>query len=188
MSASVQMDAASLRCYGMRALRRLLRAHWGKIACLAFGVGLAVGGSYYLWDQHRFAATAAHADGTIVGLEESTSTDEDGGTTYCPVVRFVSERQQTVQFTAGECSYPAPRVGRTVEVLYDPDHPQRANLGTMGAVLMRWFLGSVFTVIGLLFATGAVYSIAGAVSRRHGQQRGDRIQDNPARPQDTDTA
>jgi len=177
-----------LRCYGMRALRRLLRAHWGKIACLAFGVGLAVGGSYYLWDQHRFAATAAHADGTIVGLEESTSTDEDGGTTYCPVVRFVSERQQTVQFTAGECSYPAPRVGRTVEVLYDPDHPQRANLGTMGAVLMRWFLGSVFTVIGLLFATGAVYSIAGAVSRRHGQQRGDRIQDNPARPQDTDTA
>jgi hypothetical protein len=53
-------------------LRRLLRA-LGKIACLALGVGLDVGGCYSLWDQYRFGATAAHADGTVVGLKERTS-------------------------------------------------------------------------------------------------------------------
>jgi len=168
--------------YSMRGLRRVLGAHWGKIACLVLGLGLAVGGSYYMWNQHRFGETAAHADGTIVGLHESSGTGEDSDSTYCPVVRFVTERREVVQFTDRTCSDPPPRIGTTVEVLYDPDHPQRAQLGAT-----RWLvLGGVFTTFGFLITAGGVYSIARAVSRRHGHQRSGRLQDRP-RPQDTDT-
>ncbi|MEV0291284.1 MULTISPECIES: hypothetical protein [unclassified Kribbella] len=53
-------------------------------------------------------------------------------------------------------------------MLYDPDHPQRAQLGVTASLVV----GGVFTTIGLLFATGAVYSIVRAVSRRRGQRGG----------------
>ncbi len=172
----------------MRTLRSLLKAHWGKIVCLLLGAGLVVGGSYYLRDQQRFAARAAHANGMVVRLTSSTHHDKHGtSTTYCPVVRFVTVREQSVEFTSGECSSPAPRVGASVKVLYDPDNPRHAKLDTTSARLTRWGFGGAMIIVGLLFGGGSIFGIARAVWRRPGRQRshGDR---DDTRAHGTDTS
>ena len=94
----------------MRTLRGLLKAHWGKITCLLLGVGLVVGGVSYLMGEQRFAATAAHADGIVVGLRVSTSHSQNGSSTtsWCPVVRFRTARGQSIQFGSNVCSGYAP--------------------------------------------------------------------------------
>ncbi len=168
----------------MRTSRGLLKAHWGKITCLLLGAGLVVGGVSYLMDQQRFAATAAHADGIVVDRTVSTSNNK---TTYCAVVRFRTAREQPIQFTSGECTNPAPAVGASVKVLYDPDNPRHAKLDTTWARLTRWGFGGAITFVGLLFAAGSIFAIARAVWRKSGRQRGDGVRDD-LRPHATDTA
>jgi hypothetical protein len=169
---------------GMRTLRGVLKAHWGKITCLLLGAGLVVGGVSYLMDQQRFAATAAHADGIVVDQTVHTSNNK---TTYCAVVRFRTAREQPIQFTSGECSNPAPSVGAPVKVLYDPDNPRHAELDATWARLTRWGFGGAITVVGLLFAAGSIFAIARAVWRKIGRRRGDGVRDD-LRPHATDTA
>lgn len=187
LSTSVQTSGAAFDVVcGMRAVRRLLMAHRGKIVNLVFflvlGVGLVLGGSSYLLYQYRFAATAAHADGTVIRDDVRWTGGKNARTHYCPVVGFLTERQQPIQFTSHECSSSASDVGSTVEVLYDPDDPLNAKLDTMTAWMLRWGLGGVPIVVGLLFAVGSVRRIARARSRRHGHERGDRVQDKPRPP------
>ena len=172
----------------MRTLRGLLKAHWGKITCLLLGVGLVIGGVSYLTGEQRFAVTAAHADGIVVGQRVSTSTSKRGSTTtYCPVVRFRTAREQPIQFTSGECSNPAPEVGASVKVLYDPDNPRHAELDATWARLVRWGFGGAISVVGLLFAAGSIFAIARAVWHKIGRRRGDGVRDD-LRPHATDAA
>jgi WD40 repeat protein len=172
----------------MRTLRGLLKAHWGKITCLLLGVGLVVGGVSYLTGEQSFAATAAHADGIVVGHRVSTSTSQHRTTvTYCPVVRFRTAHEQPIQFTSGECTSSAPEVGAPVKVLYDPDNPRHAELDATWARLVRWGFGGAITVVGLLFAAGSIFAIARAVWRKIGRRRGDGVRDD-LRPRATDTA
>jgi Protein of unknown function (DUF3592) len=168
----------------MRTLQGLLKAHWGKITCLLLGVGLVVGGVSYLTGEQRFAATAAHADGIVVGHRVSMS---NGKTTYCPVVRFRTAREQPIQFTSGLCDSNAPAVGDSVKVLYDPDNPRHAKLDSTLNRLARWGFGGAITVVGLLFAAGSIFAIARAVWRKIGRRRGDGVRDD-LRPHATDTA
>jgi len=136
----------------------------GKIIFLLVGVGLLVGGGFYFGHQQRFAAKAVHADGVIVRLTTSHSSSRKGGssTAYCPVVRFVTRRAETIEFESNECWSPAPRVGASIKVLYDPDNPYHAKLDTLPARLFRWGLGVAMTVLGLLFVAPG---IAGLVRR-----------------------
>ena len=173
----------------MRTLRGLLKAHWGKITCLLLGVGLVVGGVSYLTGEQRFAATAAHADGIVVGHRVSTSHRQNGSstTTYCPVVRFRTARGQPIQFGSNECTSDAPAVGASVKVLYDPDNPRHAKLDATWARLARWGFGGAITLVGLLFAAGSIFAIARAVWRKIGRRRSDGVRDD-LRPHATDTA
>jgi hypothetical protein len=168
---------ASSRGVSMRTLRGFLKAHWGKITCLLLGVGLVVGGGYYLWDQEHFAVTAAHADGIVVGHTLSASHNDHGSsTTYCPVVRFFTERKQPIEFRSSVCTGGVfggpPAVGASVKVLYDPDNPHHAKLDTTWASLTRWGFASGMILVGLLVAAGSIFAIALAVWRKTGRRRG----------------
>lgn len=158
----------------MRAALRLLRAHWGKAITLVLGIGLILGGSYYLVYQYQFAKAATHTNGTVISVEARTGTGGKG-TTYCPVVTFLTERRQPVQFTSFVCSSSAPNIGSTIEVLYDPNDPQNAKLDTTSDRLLRWGLGGGPIVIGLLVVIGSIRGIAR--TRTRGQAGGDRVQD-----------
>jgi len=149
----------------VRTWGNLWKAHRGKIIFLLVGAGLLLGSFYYFRHQQRFAAKAAHVDGVIVGLTTSHSSSGKGGgsTTYCPVVRFVTPREETIEFESHTCSSPAPRVGASIRVLYDPDNPRHAKLDRLSDRLFRWGLGVVMTALGLLFV---VPSTIGLVRRR----------------------
>ncbi len=139
-------------------LRTFWKAHWIKIVCLLLGVVLVVVGGYYLANNQHFTARAAQANGVIVGIERSVHRDRDGftSTTYCPVVRFVTMREQTVEFTSAVCSGHAQRVGASVKVMYDPNNPHHAKLDTLWGKLARWSFGIAVVLVGLVFVIGSI--------------------------------
>ena len=125
-------------------------------------------GAKALVDARLFVAKAGAANGVVVdvaGAVERVQKRSPGGdwydedvTVFHPIVRFVSAREQAVQFQASEGSGDpfAYGVGDTIRVLYDPANPQAARLDTWSS---RWgdSIGMVLTGLGLV-VLGAVGS------------------------------
>lgn len=109
---------------------------------LFVGVGLAVAIS----TQH-FLDQSVRATGEVIELAERRS---NGETFYCPVVRFRAANGEPTQFQANWCSQPADhQVGDRVEVLYDPAHPDQAQIR---AEVIPWLFAAIFGGIGSIFA------------------------------------
>jgi hypothetical protein len=107
----------------------------------------------------RLLKSGAMTRGTVVGAEEDTSRDHDGGstTTYNPVVEFTTADGRTVQFTSAVGFSSEPDVGGGVDVRYLPDDPEQAEIDRA----TMWILPAAFGVLGglgLLVAGVAVYS------------------------------
>jgi len=117
-------------------------------------VGIVLLGAAWIWSrrQRQFDAKARKAQGTVVSLQPSGSSD-DGGNSYAPRVKFTSASGQAIQFTDRVSSRPAAyNVGETVGVLYDPGNPQSARVAGFASS----YLGpTILLVMGLVFVTFA---------------------------------
>jgi hypothetical protein len=115
------------------------------------GLGFLIGCGALTWHTDRFIRTAARAPGVVIALDASRS---DGKTYYAPVVRFRTAEGRELMFTSKWRSHPADfDVGEQVEVLYPPDRPGDASIGSLwqqrGVSLILGFMAFVFLVVGV---------------------------------------
>jgi hypothetical protein len=106
---------------------------------IAIGVGMR-------WQSHRFAHSAARAQGEVIDLVQRWgryATDTLQSSRLHPVVRYRTASGQVVQFESALGTQPSLwRRGQTVTVLYDPAHPERAEIDTRArGVLQLAFIG-----------------------------------------------
>ena len=99
---------------------------WTVLQILWMGLllwGLLLGrNSLYL------AQNGVSASGTVIENRESNG---ENGTTYSPVIEFTVDGQ-TYQFESDNSSSPpAYRVGQTVQIRYDPQDPERAQIDSI---------------------------------------------------------
>jgi len=156
------------------------------IVLMLVGGGLVGLGVKVLVDTQRFVAKAAGAKGVVVDVREEVRSERRGSgdnehyvdvTYYYPVVRFLTAREQVVQFQGDDGSL---RVGDSVRVLYDPANPRDVRLDSWPS---RWGAGTVPIAIGLVLivVTAALYRRARSRGRAAQRVTGQHRQPPPAR-------
>ncbi len=121
-----------------------------KYLFLVVGAALLAAAVLSATNTRTFVAEAANASGSVTDLVRRHSDDSD---TYAPVVSFVTQTGETVQFTSRTSSNPpAYRRGEQVRVLYRPLAPHDARidgfLSLWGSSVIFGALGGVFFAIG----------------------------------------
>lgn len=130
-----------------------------KVIALVFsiiGIGMLVG-SYFVYNNiNQFVQTAVITTGKVIDLTWSRSTSSSGSSSgvYYPVVRFETDRGQTIEFKGSTgSSPPSYKVGQDIKVIYSPKDPYRPEIDSLFSI---WFgfiilcgLGVIFSGIGL---------------------------------------
>ena len=121
-----------------------------KYIFILIGLGLLAGAFYMYQNTSEFLRNATRADGTVIELIASRSSDS---TTYTPVVTFTTLEGEKIEFTSSTSSNPpAYSQGEHVDIFYKPSAPQDAKLSgyfsLWGGATILGGLGSVFFMIG----------------------------------------
>lgn len=121
-----------------------------KYTFTVVGLGMLVGAFFLFTNTQAFLKSALTADGTVVELVRSRSSDSD---TYRPVVKFLTQDGSTIEFTSSSGSNPPSYSrGEIVEILYQETFPERAKVNGFfslwGAPTILGGLGSVFFLVG----------------------------------------
>lgn len=115
------------------------------VCCLPFFlVGL-----YEAYKNYREISGFVHTGGIVVGNYYSTSY-HDGNVSgaYQPEVEFLLPTGDKARFTDGIGSLPPDyETGEKVEVVYDPNNPQKARINSLKRI---WFAPVLFMAIGLV--------------------------------------
>ena len=127
----------------------------GLLFGLIFGfVGfiLAALAVFFWLRTHAFLGTAQKARGTVIRLVYSYSPEGGGG--YSPVYTFRTMSGQVVEVTDSLSSNPPQfKEGQIINVLYDPENPNRARINKWFNLyfvpLLLGFLGLIFGGIGI---------------------------------------
>ena len=131
-----------------------------KIIALVVGFLLLAAGGITVGYRVRQQRTWISVDGTIVdtvlcsrGTSTSSGRNGDGKSnpTYAPVIEYRIENDGSSiknRFRSGPCSWPPPRVGNTITVLYDPEDPFNAVNGSFVAL---WLAPIVLLLIAPCF-------------------------------------
>ena len=114
-------------------------------------------GSIWFLMRLLFVLRATKAVGTVTGAQQRMSHDSEGmggRLVYAPTVRFQTADGRQVDFVAGVATSAPPQVGRSVEVLYQRDNPEKAQIKSF----VHLWVGPLVLlfVSGLLFAVSAV--------------------------------
>jgi hypothetical protein len=125
-----------------------------SIGVLLLGVGFVVAGAHDLVDNLRpVSAASRRAEGVVIRVRSETrGTGAEQRTSYYPVVRFPTARERAIVFTSN--SGGSYQVGDAVKVRYDPNHPDRARLDSLGDRV--W--GAITAIAVLLGALGAMFA------------------------------
>jgi hypothetical protein len=112
------------------------------------GLALVVVGVRDLVDLLNPASTSQRADGVVIRVETGRAgTGANRHTTHQPVVRFVTAREQVIEFTSNlDVGY---RVGDSVRVRYDPESPRHARLDSARAQIGSGVLDVIMAIGGL---------------------------------------
>lgn len=111
-----------------------------------FFAAFCLWGVYALYTAYKLNTEGEVTNGTVVELEESSSSD-GGCCVYSPVVEF-QVNGQTYSFDGGNASSPpAYEVGETVPVIYNPANPNSAQINKWGE---RW-LFPIIIIPAMLF-------------------------------------
>jgi len=118
------------------------------------GVGLLLTAlALFFWLRTRaFLGTAQKAQGTVIQMVYSS--DSEGGGGYSPVYTFRTMNGQVVEVTDRMSSNPPQfKEGQIIDVLYDPDNPNKARINKWFNLyfvpILLGFLGLVFGGIGV---------------------------------------
>lgn len=123
------------------------------LAVLTFGVSI-------YFQQTELIENGIKTQGQVIDNVERRDSD---GSTYAPVVEFVTNQKERVTFTSSLSSYPPEfEVGEVVGVIYQADSPRES--AEIDSWLSLWFgplicgiLGGAFSAFGL----GFLFSIIG---------------------------
>ena len=137
-----------------------------------------------LWgytNVRSFIKTANVTKGTVVDLYESeSSSSSDNSYTYAPVVHFIDNKGNLIEFTSSSSSNPPSyHINERVEVLYDPESPDYARINGFfslwGGSFIPGLLGFIFFAVG-----GGMILFSGRKKRRKEYllQNGTRIESN----------
>ena len=97
-----------------------------KYVFLLVGIGMLAGSLSWYQNTQSFVAQAVKAEGTVVELLRSSSSDS---ITYRPVVHFSNQNGEQIEFTSSAGSNPPSySKGEKVEVLYLPTEPQNSKI------------------------------------------------------------
>lgn len=131
-----------------------------KYVLALIGIGMLTGAFFIYRNTAAFTASAAKAEGTVIDLQRSRSSD-----TYRPVVRFATSSGQPIEFVSSSGSNPPSYArGERVEVLYHPDDPNAAKINGWFSL---WGGATILGGMGLLFfAIGGGIIVAGNRKQR----------------------
>ena len=122
------------------------------------GIGiflLAWAGLAYVQTAY-FVSHAQQTSGTIVALALSTDPDNNANF-YCPEVSYVTQSGQTVHFSANVCSTESTyKVGDPIEVYYDAQNPQTAQIKSFGA---QYLVAASLVISGLPIVLTGLFGI-----------------------------
>ena len=118
----------------------------------AIGVILLFIAVFLFVRQKQFLAKARKAPGVVSAVR--TTTDDDGGEMYAPIVDFRTETGAPATYKSTLYTRPSRyRQGVQVELLYDPDNPANAQIvGRPMNNAATWILaglGLVFVIAGI---------------------------------------
>jgi hypothetical protein len=124
-----------------------LRLEPGNIVTMIFGLFFIGAGIYIYMYMGRYLETAQAAPGVVVSVVHASEGTTKGR--RHPVVRFTTVDGNEVVATAQQHHNVQP--GQTVQVLYDPAHPERIEIGTLSQVHNQRIF---FTALCVLFGLG----------------------------------
>jgi len=126
------------------------------------GLVLVLFGARDLVDLVNSPSSNRHADGVVIRVDTVTcGSGSKSRRCYRPVVRFVTAREEVIEFTSNlDVGY---GVGDSVKVRYDPENPRHARLDSLRARVgsgvgdgVMLFFGLVLTLVGGLLLWGVV--------------------------------
>lgn len=131
---------------------------WVSLIFVFIGLGLCIGGGYWVKQRADFFAIAKYTQGKVVSMKSSYS---DGSTVYYPMVNYIYQpNNQSVTFKHNVgSSHPSWSTGDKVVVLYNPADKDDAMIDDGW---MNW-LGP-----GLLSGLGIVFLLSGLSFLRRG--------------------
>ncbi|MBM0744338.1 DUF3592 domain-containing protein [Phormidium sp. CLA17] len=117
---------------------------------LLAGIGMLAATFFTYINTNTFLKDAIKTEGTVIELIRSRS---DDSITYQPVVVFVSQKGEKIEFTSSSSSNPPSySKGQTVEIFYLPNEPQKAEINGFfslwGAPTILGAIGSIFSTVG----------------------------------------
>lgn len=128
------------------------------------GLGLLIVSVFVFLNTRNFINSSAKAQGTVIAHAQVRSSK--GDITYAPVISFRTQDGRTVEFKSGTSSTAAsPPVGQTVEVLYNPQTPEDAEINSFSSL---WTLNIILAALGAGFFT--VGTTVFIFFRRSGQE------------------
>ncbi len=113
--------------------------------------------AFIFYQDYALQKDGVQVEGTVITLR--TSQDDDGSTSYAPVVRFTSQGGREFTFESNFYSSPPQyKTGQKVTVLYPPDQPSEAKIKGEGSLLAFIFglVGGFEILLGLFFGGKAM--------------------------------
>jgi hypothetical protein len=121
----------------------------GPAVFTGLGLVFVCVGAGILMSEVSFGRTARKAEGVVVELIARTSRGKTRSTVYAPAVEFQANGKTVKFVNATASSPPEHEVGERVPVLFDPARPENATIDTW---MSRFFLPTIFLILGSLFA------------------------------------
>jgi hypothetical protein len=117
---------------------------------------LVVVGLFFFIRTRNFLGKAHEAKGTVIEMayRQNSSADSNSGGGYVPVYQFETEDKQRIVKQDGLATNP-PRyqVGQTIDILYDPENPEKAHVNRW---MNLYFVPALLGGLGLIFCGAAV--------------------------------
>lgn len=126
----------------MDIIKRIFKSFFGgPVYVILFGLIFFGIGGVLTYTQRTFEQNGALASGEVVMLSENC---DDDGCTYTPVVHYTTHSGKSVSFRSSySSSPPAYDIGEIVEVIYNPQNPEKAVIKGEG----QWFR-IIFMIVG----------------------------------------
>ncbi len=125
---------------------------------ILIGAGMLIGTFFICKNTSQFIEKAIITQGTVVEIFESYSNDsEDYDITYYPLIEFTDAYGTQIEFESFGSNPPRYSVNEMVEVIYDPEYPDIAEINDYfslwgGATILGIFGFVIFSIGGSFFA------------------------------------
>jgi hypothetical protein len=96
----------------------------GNLIGVLLGVAVFCGGVYEVVKRLRLQSRMLRASGVFVGRDEVLGPGGPSTTSRVGRFRFTTQQGRPVEASSSLYSFPGPKPGRSVTVIYDPAHPE----------------------------------------------------------------